>query len=66
MLGYYDDNMVRNFGGKSGAEERFRAALAHAQALYQLPSLNTTIKINLLNLTYVNGSTWFADGPGLG
>lgn len=65
-MAFYDDNMVKKFGSAQGAEARIVAAVAHANTLFKLPSLNTRVKITLVGQKHLPGKTWVATGADLG
>lgn len=56
---YYDNNLVKTFGSEDEAEVRIKAVVAHAQTYFKMPSLTTTININLMSLKHLN-MTWGA------
>lgn len=62
---YYDNNIVKRFNSTNATEVRIAAVVAHAQTLYKLPSLNTTVVIKVVSLKHINGTTWIANGNNL-
>ena len=59
----YDDNFKGKFG--ADAENVIRRVMAHAQNIYQWPSLTTKIIFNVLSIAYRTG-VWVTGDDGHG
>lgn len=59
----YDDGFRNgpHSGNDANAITQIQAVMAHVQTFYNLPSLGTTIKINVKRIERAAGETWVAD-----
>ncbi len=65
----YDDSWLNTLhnGNDAAARAQIDAIMAHVQTFYNLPSLGTTIKINIKEVTHAAGKgPWTATGANLG
>ena len=58
---FYDDSFRNRFRTKSVADKTIRGLLVQTNTFFRKPSLTTKLKLNIINIQYVENSTWNAN-----